>query len=615
MRGRRTPSLAIAVGAALLVPLLAPTVADAAATDVVINEIMYAPPSELDGDEFLELNNRGPHAGRPLRLVASAASRCASPPARRSPPNGYLVVARDAAGSTRPTASRADAVYTGGLSNGGETITLQGRRRRDHRHRHLRRPRALAGHARRARRLARADRRHRRQQRLRQLGRLDGHLAQHAAARQLGRRRRRSGRTSPTWSPTRPIPHANQAVTVTATITGQTTAVVRYRIDFGAEQTVAMSLAGGDSYTATLPGVAAGHLLRYRVEATNAARTSRVPRVDDTIGWQGVVARNGVTSAVPMLEWFIADADYNAILGNPTADIIRQAVLSYNGTVIDNVVGQHPRRRTRRTAPSRTGSSRCRATTPLDFAGLLAEPVDEFAMQADFSDVARPARPWRGTPTSAPASSNTQLFPCGPRRTPQFLGLYTYMDLFDGTWRDREGYDDKQFFKSETSAFDATSPLVDVRWEKKNPATGTSRRCSGFLAGLALTGNAQRDYLLANADIPQMINYAAVTAIVQHVDSSSKNFYFAQDPDTGRWDGHPVGPRPHVRQRLLQRQQQLRDPGRAGRQAERADDRDPRRARVARHVLPPAAHAGQRHPGPGAARGASTTRRSARPSP
>ena len=32
-----------------------------------------------------------------------------------------------------------------------------------------------------------------------------------------------------------------------------------------------------------------------------------------------------------------------------------------------------------------------------------------------------------------------------------------------------------------------------------------------------------------------MINYAAVTAIIEHHDSSSKNFYLAQDPATGRW--------------------------------------------------------------------------------
>ena len=33
-----------------------------------------------------------------------------------------------------------------------------------------------------------------------------------------------------------------------------------------------------------------------------------------------------------------------------------------------------------------------------------------------------------------------------------------------------------------------------------------------------------------------MINYAAVTAIVQHIDSQNHNFYMSQDAVTGRWE-------------------------------------------------------------------------------
>ena len=124
MRGRRTPSLAIAVGAALLVPLLAPTVADAAATDVVINEIMYNPPSDLGGDEFLELHNRGPEAVdlsgwsfAGITLTFAAGTSIA--------PNGYLVVSPDPVRFQQTYGRTAAATYTGGLSNGGETVSLR----------------------------------------------------------------------------------------------------------------------------------------------------------------------------------------------------------------------------------------------------------------------------------------------------------------------------------------------------------------------------------------------------------------------------------------------------------------------------------------------------------
>ena len=45
---------------------------------------------------------------------------------------------------------------------------------------------------------------------------------------------------------------------------------------------------GGGVYTASIPGAAAGHLIRYRVVASNAAATTMYPRVDDTAVYRGV---------------------------------------------------------------------------------------------------------------------------------------------------------------------------------------------------------------------------------------------------------------------------------------------------------------------------------------
>ena len=118
-------------------------------------------------------------------------------------------------------------------------------------------------------------------------------------------------------------PVANQPVTVTATITDQTSAVLRYRIDFNAEQTVTMTLVGTDTYSATIPGAAAGDLIRYRVQATNANATTLSPRVDDTIVYRGLVVPHGITSPIPVIEWFIADADYNLMVQNPLDEIVR----------------------------------------------------------------------------------------------------------------------------------------------------------------------------------------------------------------------------------------------------------------------------------------------------
>ena len=186
-----------------------------------------------------------------------------------------------------------------------------------------------------------------------------------------------------TASPSVPAP--NQAVSVTATITNATSTTLIYRTDFAAEQSTPMTSAGGDLFTASIPGAAAGHLIRYRIQATNANRTSRFPRIDDTAIYQGVVAASGITSAIPVFEWFIADADYNVIVANPTAEIDKKAVLAYNGTVYDNVQ-VNIRGEVTQTAPKPSWKFEMAHGHDLDMPGVLVEPVDEFAMQADFSD-------------------------------------------------------------------------------------------------------------------------------------------------------------------------------------------------------------------------------------
>ena len=125
------------------------------------------------------------------------------------------------------------------------------------------------------------------------------------------------------------------------------------------------------------------------------------------------------------------------------------------------------------------------------------------------------------------------MFTVRTQRNGAFQGIYNLQETYDGTWREREGYDDNQFFEAETSAF-STRP-VNVQFSKKAPDETDFAPIAAFVNGVRLTGNAQRNYLLGNADIPQMINYAAVTAIIEHHDSSSKNFYLSQDPVTGRW--------------------------------------------------------------------------------
>ena len=499
--------------------------------------MMFHALSDLDGDDYLELYNRGTD---PVDLSGWTFSgiTLTLPAGTTITAGGYLVVAKDAAQFQAPYGFAPAAVYGGNLSNSGETVAL-----RDATAATIDTVSFLdvdpwpvkADGTGPSLELIDAT--------LENNDFLNWAAATNAAGRTPGRRqlraphRPRPARHQRRRRP-RPTPPANQPVTVTATITGQTTAVLRYRIDFNAEQTLTMTAAGADTYTATIPGAAAGHLIRYRVEATNANATTRLPRIDDTIIYRGVVAQDDVTSAIPIFRWFIADADYNAITGNPTADIIRTAVLAYGGTVYDNVL-VNIRGQGSESTPKPNWKFEMAKNHDLDMPGLLVEPVDEFAMQADYSDVAHGRSMLSFDAFQRAGVVNTQVFPVRTQRNGAFQGIYNYLDLYDGTWREREGYDDNQFFKANINAFDSSVPLANRRFEKKSPDDGDYAPLQAFLNGVALTGTAERNYMLANSDIPQLINYAAVTAIIQHVDSSTKNFYLAQDPATNRWSMLP----------------------------------------------------------------------------
>ena len=252
-------------------------------------------------------------------------------------------------------------------------------------------------------------------------------------------------------------PAAGEAVTVTATITDQTSAVLRYRTDFAAEQTVPMTDTGGDTWSATIPGAAAGHLIRYRVEATNAIATTRSPRIDDTVIYRGVVVPSGITSPIPQWEWFIAPADYTQMVNNPTQEIVRYGAIAYDGRVYDNIEMEIKGHASQKD-PKVSWKFKTPPGYDFDMPGLLVEPVDELDMQADWSDRSHGRAILSWDAYERAGFEDHTMFPVRTQRNAAFQGIYNLQETYDGTWREREGYDDNQFFEAETSAF-STRPV------------------------------------------------------------------------------------------------------------------------------------------------------------
>ena len=520
---------AATVAAGLAVTTVAP--AHAAGTDVVINEMMYHAVSDLDGDDYLELYNRG---ADPVDLTGWTFSgiTLTLPAGTSIGAGGYLVVAKDAVQFQATYGFAPAAVYGGNLSNSGETVALK-----DATATTIDSVSFLDADPWPVKADGTGPSLELIDATLENNDFLNWAAATNTAGRTPGAANsvRRTGltpRITHVVADPATNPAADQPVTITATITGQTSATVRYRTDFNAEQALPMTAAGADTYTATVPGAAAGHLIRYRVEATNTIGTNRSPRIDDTINYRGLVVPSAISSPIPQWEWFIAPADYSQMVANPTQDILRYGAIAYAGVVYDNV-SMEIKGHASQNDPKVSWKFKTPSGYDFDMGGLFAEPVDEIDMQADWSDRSHGRAVVAWDAYQRAGFEDHTMFPVRTQRNGAFQGLYNLQETYDGTWRDREGYDDNQFFEAETSAF-STRP-ANVQFSKKAPDDTDFAPISAFIDGVRLTGTARRNYLLGSTDLPQMINYAAVTAIIEHHDSSSKNFYLAQEPVTGRW--------------------------------------------------------------------------------
>ena len=119
-------------GAPVFYPLaeLSPGAANGLARieDIVITEIMYNPISGNSADEYVELYNRGGKSIDISQWTFTAGISFTFPAGTTIPPDGYLVVAKNAANlrGHYPNLSSANTVgdYNGTLSNGGERIAL-----------------------------------------------------------------------------------------------------------------------------------------------------------------------------------------------------------------------------------------------------------------------------------------------------------------------------------------------------------------------------------------------------------------------------------------------------------------------------------------------------------
>lgn len=528
--------------ASTLLALGAPPAA-AAGDGIAISEINYHASSDLDQDDFLELANPG-DADVSLSGWSFTAGITGTFSDITIPAGGYVVIAKDAAQFQTTYGFAPDATYGGNLSNGGEEVTIvdadgltvdtvtysdsppwptspDG----DGPSLELRSlnadntlpeswgPSAVDGGTPRA------------------TNSIDGTDVMLPAE-------------EVTVAPARPTP--NQPAVVSARLRPGTSATLTYKVMFGSEVAIPFSDdaaspggAGDGVYSATIPGQAAGRLVRFRIDGTAPGVTVAEPSPNDSMQFRGyVVTTPSVSSQLPIIEWFMADEVYDDLLANHRHDdVMGDAVWAYDGQVWDGV-GMRIRGNSSRNEAKVNWKVEFPRGYTFDLGGQLPYPLDEFALQNykhNFADIG-----WATVHAAGARSLNIR--PVRTQRNGSFWSLGRVMETEDGEWRKDQGVEDWAIYKAEGGALARRASPADL--EAKLWLDKKTRKDEDFTDVWNLTNvvdrpssESQRAWLYRNANISVMINYMAINSILRHTDSGWYNWWVARDTEgTGRWE-------------------------------------------------------------------------------
>ncbi|MCA9136824.1 MAG: DUF4347 domain-containing protein [Planctomycetales bacterium] len=324
----------------------------------------------------------------------------------------------------------------------------------------------------------------------------------------------------------------DQDFTISATISGATTANLIYVVGFGEEQSIAMTSSVADVWEAVVPGADAGALIRYRIESDVA-----VAPFDDTINYFGIVVSptDIVGNDLPLFQFFVDETQFTELTTTDLAltDTTIPAVVYFDGKVIDNATV-----RVRGGVYSRTfyAKKSLKFELPKGYTIDIGDEgeylVDEFAIQADFGDWSQVTPDIAWDVFNAETDSLESSFFVRAEINGDFHGIFRYQNLYDGAYRDANGIsDDDEFFKAGEGGFGD-----DLSFDKKSPDDGDLTRLAELNSVLIQPKSAAKTaYLYENVDIANVVNHMALSVFMRHDDQSGQNFYMLRNSETGLW--------------------------------------------------------------------------------
>ena len=344
-------------------------------------------------------------------------------------------------------------------------------------------------------------------------------------------------------------PSAYSPVTVTASNGVATAVQLHYRYNFEDEVSVAMSRTADGRWQVEIPGTSAGTLIRYRLSSDNGDIAMVWPKPDEGIRYDGTVVMSPRTTALPRLQWFMNDTEFQRLRNNRNlhGDSGFEAVFAYEGDIIDNalirVKGQESRGRNK---------SKYKVTLPRgqkwNMGGLLQSSVNEFGLHSMLTDKSFSRELLTYDLQTIAGAMAQETLPLRVELNNDFYGLYLYHEQPDSRWRKSHGFGSEtvtikgeristlkpgHVLRSDAEMNDdyrRQSPdelinMDEVRW---------------LIEQVNQSEDKVIEFAYQHIDIPQVVNALAVARVSQHVELEHKNWMMFYDPRDEKWRFQPI---------------------------------------------------------------------------
>ena len=258
-----------------------------------------------------------------------------------------------------------------------------------------------------------------------------------------------------------------------------------------------------------------GELIRMRIVD---GEHNLAPLMDDSRIWFGTTIKSPNTADIPKLEWFVDDLEFEEVITNTQLDIVKTAVIAYDGDIWDqstyNLRGNYSRSQNKKAFKIRFPDHH-----KIDIEGM-PNPVDNFDLASAAADESKIRQVLAHQLAGEMGVVNVKAVHSEVHKNGQFYALYSIQEHPDSDFRKRYGLSNSSFYDTGTDPIGYNLP-PDTRRETENELVSGPE------------GHLPENVNFDDWNIPSWVNMMAASSVLGHSDFRMGNFYMWIDHEKG----------------------------------------------------------------------------------